>query len=237
MPANNYYEADGLINRLLAIQDQAMRIILCIFSFIISLSTIAEVSQPSLDDLKTWKIKGASKFEFYDDKFVEIYLTNHERAFLVPVDVGGGRNNEFQTALAIPAKNELILLEGTIVKSVEQVLDVDNNNISEIFVKDSGSGQGAEIGERAIVQIEPNGHINILIKFAFSDNEGEWGDKVSSYHSEDVNWEFTKAPNEAYIDMTETITIKKGVNKKAPIVKTKINHYHFDGHKLVKFTS
>lgn len=206
-----------------------------LLTMLFSFPCLSESNQFSTDELKAWIQPDGEKFHFYSPDIIEIHLTSKETAYLVPVSMeNAGRNDMFQTALAIPSAKKLILLTNTIVNQIIDVLDIDNDGVSEIIVKKSGSGGGSEIGKKAIVQIKNNGEVAVIHEISFYTNEGEWGKSVSSYHMHDAEWEFVPTSSGANTkDMIETIIEEKGRKGKAPHVSKVTKRYHFVSGKFV----
>lgn len=205
-----------------------------IYLLLSSLSAYSQEDRPTREEIKTWKVENATgSFEFFDKNFAEIYLVGGDKAYLAPVTLRNeGRNNMFQTALLIPSEKKVILLSNTIIKSVERVTDLDKNQVSEIFVKNSASGQGSEAGERAIVQLSPTGNIIILRQASFENNEGFSGKQSSVYVKRDVDWKFNS--DESNVQLTETLITEKGNNGKEPTTNKAVKYFSFDGTKFIE---
>lgn len=212
-----------------------------ILILILSTSSFVSAGNVSIDDFRSWAQKKsdiAGKLDFYDsERIVSICLTDKDIAYLVPVSLSDmGRNSMFQTALAIPSREEVVLLMGSMVKQVEKVVDVDHNGISEIIVKNSDSGGGEEIGEKAIVQIDKNGKVTVLRKVSIYTNRGVWGKQTATYHMQDVTWDFADSNmGDDIKDLIETITVEKGRNGKEPLINKTVKHYHFINNYFFKY--
>jgi hypothetical protein len=210
------------------------------FIFILSLPVFAD-DNILVEEISAWPLECLGSNEevtsYFQDGAKEIRLTNKEKAYLIPVLLKlAGRNEAFQTVLTIPSKKKLILLNSTIVKSIDRVLDVDGNNVSEIFVKNFGSAGGSEIGEKAIVQIDKDGKSVVLRKVSFETNEGVWGKGVTGYYKQDVDWDFSDSNlGEDIKDLIETITVEKGRNGKPPVIIKTIKRYHFINNYFLKY--
>ena len=133
----------------------------------------------------------------------------------------------FQTSLVLPHKKEVLLLEGTIVKFVIKVMDLDKDGISEIVVLDIASGQGSEVGFRGVIQINEDGSVRTLHKISFETNEGAVGLQSDRFYEKEVTWDFHDIDGDGIKDLEEFVTVKQGRENKDSIVKTDVRQYLF----------
>ncbi|HXH72148.1 MAG TPA: hypothetical protein VNI58_04970 [Mariprofundaceae bacterium] len=205
-----------------------------IWLLLISMSSVAYAGDnvPTVDEMQAWWQKNsAEKINFLDQDIRAIHLRNGEVAYLVSISVfDRGRNDFFQTALVRPSLAEVRSLEGTIVKDVADVVDLANDNVSEVIVKSSGSGQGSEMGERGIVQFDGWEPV-ILREISFSNDSGYIGLDFHS-SSDDVTWEFVDLDGDGAKDLVETHVVKED-----DVVKSKqINRFVFKDNKFISYT-
>lgn len=168
---------------------------------------------------------------FYDSDLrtsKEIFLTNKQRAYLVPISLSNrGRNGMFQTALVIPEQQKVIPLLDTIIKKVDDIHDLNSDNISEVVTYGSASGQGSEESIKAIVQFNGNGTFKILHSADTKSNSGAYGENSPRYFEENVKWEFIDVNNNGTKELKETLIVSKGRDNKSPLVTTTIKFYKF----------
>lgn len=157
-------------------------------------------------------------------KIKEIFLTNKEHAYLVPIILDNrGRNAEHQIALVLPEKQTVIPLLDTIIQSVDDVYDLNSDRISEIITSAYASGQGAEESIKAIVHITKDGTIHILHTVDTKNNSGAYEKDSSKYFEKNVIWELSDG-NKV---LKETTIISKGRDNRSPLVTTTIKFYKF----------
>jgi len=212
------------------------KFIILLLVLFMPIAAIAHDDFPTEETIQKYLSKSTtSKVDIYDkdkSKINTIYLKNHEKAYLLPVSVPGTRNDTFQTALVRPTIGEAMVLEGTIIKRVDAIYDLDNDKVYELIVSNVDSGQGTEIGRRAIVQI--NGWSPVILhERSFKTNEGAYGSKDARYHSEQYLWEFMDLNGDGILDLKETGFIETGRDKLPPIDKTTIKEYLFINGKFV----
>lgn len=204
------------------------RLVLLLLVLVIPVAAMSHDDFPSEDTIQKLLSKNHySKVDIYNkdkSKISTVYLKNHEKAYLLPVAIPGTRNDTFQTALVRPIIGEARVLEGTIIKIVDAIYDLDNDKVYELVVSNIDSGQGTEIGRRAIVQID-NWHPVILHERPFQTNEGAWGKKDARYHGEQYLWEFADLNGDGVLDLKETAFIDTGRDKLPPITKITVKEY------------
>ncbi|MEZ7933828.1 MAG: hypothetical protein QMB67_02825 [Sulfurospirillum sp.] len=163
------------------------------------------------------------KFDFSGfRKIKEIFLTNKERAYLVPIVLDNrGRNAEHQIALVLPDEQKVIPLLDTIIQSVDDVYDLNSDHISEVITSAYASGQGAEESINAIVHITKNGTIHILHMVDTKNNSGAHDKDSSKYFEKNITWELSDGNK----ILKETTIISKGRDKKSPNVTTTVKFY------------
>jgi hypothetical protein len=203
----------------------------------VPMTALAHDDFPTEDQIQEFLSKNNyPKIEIYDkDKshIRTIYLRNHEKAYVLPVSVyQRGRNDMFQTALVRPTIGEARVLEGTIIKSVDAVYDLDNDKVSELVVSEIDSGQGSERGRKAIVQIDGWSPV-VLHERPFTTNQGAYGDRDARSHSEQYLWEFVDLNGDGTLDLKETGFIVTGRDKLPPITELTVKEYLFLNGKFV----
>lgn len=213
-----------------------MRKLIILFLFFIPIGAIAHDDFPTEDVIQKYLSKNStSQVDIYDkdkSKINTVYLKNHEKAYLLPVAIQGTRNDTFQTALVRPQIGESRVLEGTIIKKVDAIYDLDNDKVYELVVSNIDSGQGTEIGRKAIIQI--NGWKPVILhERPFKTNEGAYGRKDARYHSEQYLWEFTDLNGDGILDLKETSFIETGRKKMSPITKSEVKEYLYINGKFV----
>jgi hypothetical protein len=197
-------------------------------------STAKADSPPTKDCVKVWW-KSQSKEEItIEGDLIEIRLRSKEIAYLVPVGFyQRGRNEIWHTVLVRPIFKEVREVKDPVRSDID-VLDLNNDGVSEIVVVALGSGGGSTIGARSIVQFQGWTPI-VLHQVKFEDNEGTWGVRDNRYFSRSVSWEFSDLDNDGNTDLIEEITTKKGRNNKDPITTKVRRKFLFKNNLFVRY--
>ena len=230
-----------------------MRLLFYSFSSLLLSASLCFASPPTNEEMTSWLNKNPDEvikyqadnnsatptdkdwdvfpknISFYDSDprtFKEIFLTNKQHAYLVPISLNNrGRNSMFHIALVIPEQQKVIPLLDSLVKEVDDVQDLNADNISEIIIHQTSSGGGSECGTKAIIQLNENGTIKILHSCNIESNKGMFGENSSRYFEKNAKWEFIDVDNNAIRELKETLIVSKGKDHKSPLVSTTIKFY------------
>jgi len=145
-----------------------MRLLFYSFSSLLLGSSLCFASPPTIEEMQTWLNKNPNeviKYQASDPKASfssggwdvfpknitfdssgfretkEIFLTNKEHAYLVPILIDNrGRNAEHQIALVLPEEQKVIPLLDTIIDTIDNVYDLNSDHISEVITSCYASG-------------------------------------------------------------------------------------------------
>ncbi len=138
---------------------------------------------------------------------IKINTLDKEEAYLAMVFISPrGRNFSYQTVFIQPSTELVIELEYPFGSKFE-VMDFDNDGVSEIILDAFGSGQGTFQGTESIVQMNGSKPI-VLHQIEYEDNEGYWGIEHINYYSKYSKWKFTDLNNDGVLDLAEENFIK-----------------------------
>jgi hypothetical protein len=158
--------------------------------------------------LAWWKKRSDASIDVSDIE--PIGLKNHELAYLASATFNdAGRNGMFGAVLIRPKLEEVIDVSEYVGNEYE-VYDLDNDGISEVVSKVSGSGQGTEMGKKLIVMFDEWKPI-VLHEVAFM--TGMSMDSTSG-RDETIDWKFVnKSDVNKYAKLIEAIYINEWTAK------------------------
>jgi len=183
-----------------------------IFSlFLLSSTAIAHDDYPSDKEIVSWlSDKSVGLYVKDKTKTLLIYLTNKERAYLVPAALEGkGRNSSFAYILVRPELKQARVLTNRIIKQVEAIYDLDNDGVFELVVRSIDSGQGSSEGTKSIIQFE-QWTPKILYQVKVRSTAGAYNEKDARYYDQSYFWEFKDLNNDGIVDLKERNQVKKG---------------------------
>jgi len=177
----------------------------------LSSTVIAHDDYPSDKEIQTWVSNDSVQLYNKDKKnTLLIYLSNKERAYLVPASVAGKtRNSSYTYILVRPELKQAKVLTNRVIKQIEAVYDLDNDGVFELVVRSIDSGQGFEEGTKSIIQFE-QWTPKILYQVNVKSTDGAYDEKDARYYDQSYYWEFKDVNNDGVIDLKERYTLKEG---------------------------
>ena len=185
--------------------------LLCIVSLCLSAvcaSCADSTSPPSQDQVSRWF---SSPPGLQVSNTTPVRLVGGENAFLCSAMFPDeGRNSIFGAVLVVPKTEKVVRLHE--VGYNFQVVDIDNDGISEIITEVTGSGQGITMGSKYLLHLTED-MVIVLRKQQIMDNSGccEIAGCRDVCKATDVTWDSTKIPGEGP-DLSETVVEKVGKN-------------------------
>lgn len=170
---------------------------------------------PSSEIITSWW-KKKSNVGINVDNVKQIGLLNHEVAFIASATFDdAGRNGMFGAVLIRPTLQEVHDLRESVGSEFE-IYDLDNDGVSEVVTKVSGSGQGTEIGDKLIVLFDEWNPV-VLHQVHF---ETGMNADLTAGTEETIEWKLVpKSNTEKYAKLIEAIYINdwtQGANDKHP---------------------
>jgi hypothetical protein len=170
---------------------------------------------PSNAIVQEWWSKKHSEEIFYVKSPLPIFLKNGEKAFLQEVAIyDSGRNGINRVIIINPSLQEARLIDNA-VKSDISVMDLNNDEISEIEAIAIALGQGTYNGIKTIFNID-GWNLIILHNATIANNEGTYGTTTNNYYAKDVDWKYEDINGDYILDVVETITIANGQENQSP---------------------
>ncbi len=147
---------------------------------------------PTKEQVFSWWNRDANEKRNLDklleiDELKKIGLVNKEEAYLTAAVFDRGRNGMFSSVLIRPKLREVVELD--VIGSEFEILDLDNDGISEIVTRISGSGGGTEIGKKFILHIDKSS-VEILHEMNYETNSSLVDDTYKESNIS-VDWKFS----------------------------------------------
>lgn len=205
-------------------------------TLLISSSCLAVEPHPPSEVLQRWwENDHTEKIGFFYFNTKEIQLTNKTPALLIPAFMSDRPQDAmFQTALVLPKSQHVILLEDSIVKELKAVVDLDDDNVSEIIVHHSDTTDNIEKGVRAIVQIAHDGNVTTLREMPFEIRNAK-GERHFTYWLKDIRWEFVDIDKDGKKDLYEYRITHEGRMNRHPKVTENLFRYVFKNGEFIRY--
>jgi hypothetical protein len=190
---------------------------------------------PSQEDIDSWWGNSKETITIREDAGITlVYLQDRQQAYLAGVSIDPrGRNFQFNTILIQPSMQKVTELGAPFGQRFE-IMDLDQDGVSEIVTDASGSGQGTIFGEQAIVQLDGDVPV-VLRKMEYSNNGGYAGIDSDRYFSASVTWEFIDLDDDGSLDLHETRRSEEGREGGDPVVTEESYRYLFKNSEFIEY--
>lgn len=188
---------------------------------------------PSIETISAWwKSKSTEEMTIEGD-LKEVKLLSKEVAYLVPAGFyGRGRNDISHAVIVRPALREVREVVGPMGREFE-ILDLDDDGVSEVVTQSVGSGQGSTSGQKLIAQFD-DWAMDVLHQTDYEEGCGFIGEDMSCY-SKTVSWKFLDLDDDKKLDLVEVITVKDSPPKKPSVTEIETNKFLFQRKKFIEY--
>lgn len=205
--------------------------------FILFAPLVLSAADPDFSVLQAWwAADHHERIGFFDpDPSRRILLEDGQEALLVDVFMPDRmEGTQFETALALLHAQRVVLLDRTVVQTVDTIVDPDGDGISEVLVSHSVKAGGIERGERSIVRFGAKGEVRTLRSVPFEirhpERKRHW-----RYYLKDVRWEFVDVDGDAKADLHEYHITHEGRIGRSPIVTEKLFRFVLKSGAFVRY--
>lgn len=166
---------------------------------------------------------------------LKVRLVGGEIAYLLRAAGGNrGRNAPNPIMILRPSKHLACFDSTQTIENLLDVMDLDNDGVSEIIGDEGSGGGGRETRVRFLFQIKECETI-VLHKAIEENNEGFMGRNSWRYDGRFVQWEFVDINEDGIKDLPELRVFEEGREAREPVVTKSLYRYVFIDGAMVRY--